>query len=761
MLALLALLACRSDVEEVTAGDFTIEVDTTDGSLDITHPTGARLQGLRFHHGTGSAKIHTEFGAWSFTEVTRDLVTAARADDLPGRGKQPPYLVELFDDDGQRQGNLVIVPDGEQGLSLHYTPALPGATRAGFSADCDADDHFLGFGGHAMDVDHVGQAFPLWVGEPGIGKTTDEEEPAGFPLEGTRHDASFPMPFALRPHHADGVVFDTYGRVEVDLCKADPGRWEMIAWDDEARLTLLAAPSPVGVVQELTARTGRLELPSPWVFAPWSDAIRGTERVREVADRLRELGAPASVIWSEDWKGAVDTVTGFRLKGEWFLDESFYPDAETLAADLETQGYKWFGYFSPVLDVGAVTYEDALAHDAVVKTEDGEPYVFLGVRFQQTPLVDVSTPAGRSWAAGYFRDALDLGIDGWMCDYAEWLPVDAKLNLGALGLAHHNQYPEWWQQAHREGIEGYDATFFCRSGWLRTPGVAPIIWGGDQSTDFADDDGLPTVLRMGLGYAASGVPVFTHDVAGYQSLFTDPSTKELWFRWAALGAYSPIYRLHHGSSTDDNHQWDTDAETEAFYVATTREHMRLWPYRYGLARRAADQGIPMVLPVSFVHGGDDWGRDDAWMLGDALLVAPVLEAGVLQREVELPSSVAWWTWPELEPAASGVHEAPLDQIPVFAASGTTVPTFDLIPDTLVEGAQAATTFEAADRHRVVYLFGGGGDFIEGDGTTYEPTGSPAGPGTLTETLSSGTVSVAGVTVKVSGTVERTYTFVVP
>jgi len=758
---LLLALACRSDVTVVEAGGYSIEIDQTTGLIDINHPTGGRLEELRFHHGTGSADIVTEFGAWSFSEVTRDLATPAAAARLPRRQrKDPPYFVELLDGDDNPFGNLVISDAGGK-LVLEYTPARDAANRVGFSARCDADDHFMGFGGHAMDVDHVGQAFPLWVGEPGIGKSTDEEEPDGFPIEGTRHDASFPMPWAMRPHHADGVLFDTYGRVEVDLCKSDPDRWEMIAWDDRATLVFIAGASPVDTVSKLTEITGRPELPSPWVLGPWGDAIRGRDRVEEVADRLRELGAPVSVIWSEDWKGAVDTPTGFRLKGEWFADEELYPDFAGLAADLEAQGYKWFGYFSPFLDLGDETYEDALANDAVVKDEQGEPYVFLGVRGQQTTLVDVSTPAGREWAAGYFRDALDLGLDGWMCDYAEWLPTDARLNLGPLGLDYHNQYPEWWQQAHALGTEDYDATYFCRSGWTRTPGLAPIVWAGDQSTDFATDDGFPTVLYMGLGYSASGVGIFTHDVAGYQSFLSEDRTKELWFRWAALGAYSPVYRLHHGSSTDDNHQWDSDEETEAFYVHTTREHVRLWPYRYGLARRAADEGVPMILPVSFVHGGNDWGRADAWMLGDALLVAPVLEEGATGREVELPSSVDWWSWPDLAPSTSGYVDAELDEIPVFAAAGTTIPTFATIPDTLVQGAQVDIPFEQADTERVVYLIGGGGDFIEGDGTTYTPSGSPSGSGEVTQTLSSGTVDVAGVTVEVSGPIERTYTFIVP
>ena len=45
------------------------------------------------------------------------------------------------------------------------------------------------------------------------------------------------------------------------------------------------------VVETLTAITGRVELPEPWVMGPYNDAIRGSERVREVAQALRDAGA--------------------------------------------------------------------------------------------------------------------------------------------------------------------------------------------------------------------------------------------------------------------------------------------------------------------------------------------------------------------------------------------------------------------------------------------------------------------------------------
>ena len=92
-----------------------------------------------------------------------------------------------------------------------------------------------------------------------------------------------------------------------------------------------------------------------------------------------------------------------------------------------------------------------------------------------------------------------------------------------------------------------------------------------------------------------------------------------------------------------------------------------------------------------------------------------------------------------------------------------MPTFDTVPDTLVESDAvdpALTTLAEADATRTVYVFGAGGLFVEADGTTYTPSGTPSSSGQVTEVLVSGSVEVAGMRVDVTGTIERTYTFVV-
>ena len=86
-----------------------------------------------------------------------------------------------------------------------------------------------------------------------------------------------------------------------------------------------------------------------------------------------------------------------------------------------------------------------------------------------------------------------------------------------------------------------------------------------------------------------------------------------------------------------------------------------------------------------------------------------------------------------------------------------------IPDTFVESDAvdgALITRAEADLERTVYVFGRGDSFVEADGTSYSPSGSPTGPGEVSAVMTSGAVEVSGLTVEVDGPLERTYTFVV-
>ncbi|NCG18604.1 MAG: hypothetical protein GWP91_06290 [Rhodobacterales bacterium] len=761
----LVMLLSACGTKTVEDGDWTVSFNDN-GSFNIDHAVlGEVLVDVRPIAGAGSAQVAAQFGAYRFDDVQREFTRAASFGRIRGR-RAEAGLVPVEDADGELMGHLSFSSQGSVML-IDWAPDVPGeagdgniqSPLVGLSAACDADDHFLGLGAHAQDVDHVGEAFSLWTQEPGIGKTTNDDIPAEWPLIGAKHDTSFPAPVLLRPHRSQAIVVESNARIDVDLC-SDGDRFEWVAWQSGSLTTaVLVSGTPKGILADVGRWSGLLTLPEPWVFGPWNDAIRGRDSVQAVADRLRAFGAPGTAIWTEDWKGAEENGFGYHLTGEWFVDDVLYPDVSVQALDLEDQGYMWLAYFSPFVFPNTQTWDEAIAEGAVLLDETGEPWITTGATFQPVGLVDLFGAAGQAFALERMKAALDLAFDGWMADYAEWLPVEASLSGGGDAFELHNAYPLMWQQVNQQAIQGTHAAFFVRSGWLGTSGLVPVVWAGDQRTSFDTDDGMPSVLPMGLGMAASGVPVFTHDVGGYQSVGNPPSDKELWFRWASLGAYSPILRTHHGAFEADNWKFDSDDETTEHWVAVATEHMRLFPYRYGLAAQAAESGMPMIVPIPFIYGGD-WNRTDAWLLGKAMLVAPVMEAGAMGRDVELPNGTQWWSWPDLSPASSGFQSADLGQIPVFVAEGSVIPTFDVVPETLVPGASSSLiSLEQADPSRTVYIFGEGGSFTEADGTSYKVNGASTGAAEVTQQLASGDVEVGGLIIQITGDVVRDYRLV--
>lgn len=747
---LLLLLACRDN--SASLGSFDIEFDRKSGTMNIFRLDQEVLAIDHFAVGQGSADVEFQQGSYYFDAVEASWTVGASF-GITKNEDDNLLSLELQDAAGEPFADLVLSAGGTDQLIIALQAHDSAANRTRISAACNGDDTFLGGGSHAWDVEHGGEAFPLWVSEPGIGKAETDTYPVDWYLTGTRHASSYPSPFFLRPAEPVGLEAVTGSRVEADLCATDPEQWSLVAWSGATPYVVFAGDDPLDVVENHALAAGTLAMPADWAFAPWNDAVRGADRVREVATTLRENNIPASAIWTEDWKGAEEGTFGYHLLGEWEVDETLYPDAAGLAAELEEDGFAWMAYFSPFLMADAESAAEAF--DYAIRDENGDIYWFLGYTLVETTVLDLSRSDAQEWVMSKMQAALDIGFDGWMADFAEWLPTDAQMSQ-MDAYADHNQYPLLWQAINAEVTADTDAVFFTRSGWSGTPAYSPVTWGGDQRTSFDADDGLPSVIPLGLGLAIAGVPFYGSDIAGYQSIGNAPSDKELWFRWCTLGAFSPIMRTHHGAFDTDNWQFDSDEETIAHYARYAQEHARLFPYLRGLAEQAINEGTPLVLPPAMYFASAPWDATDAWMLGASLYVAPVLTQGATGRDVALPADTTWYDWWTGATATAGWVDADMNEIPVFVPAGSVVPVLTELPETFREGSQRRDLSDV-DGQRTLRVFGSGGRFTEADGTTYTVSGAATAAGTASDTLSSGTISVGGLTVTISGETSRVYT----
>jgi alpha-glucosidase (family GH31 glycosyl hydrolase) len=791
-LAGLALAGCGSPAPpplETTLGGLGVRVESRPARLVITAPDGAVLLDGLPGGKAGSAETPPHVAAAvRHAEATYEMSFGSfritEPDPGPWRG-----VTELVDatesagvvtfglkGEGGRLGDATISSDGDGRLAITLTAAPVDVTRVSVAFACPGrpgqPPAFLGFGGQSWDVDHGGKTVPLWVQEDGLGKeATDDYDLGLWQVTGRRHSTHTPMPIYLSDQ-GYALLLETNVRSTFAMCSESTEVVRIEVWEPVMRLRLFYGPSPREALTRLTAHLGRPAVPPAFAFAPWHDAIFGSANVRRVAQKLRDEGIPSSVIWTEDWRGGADDGAGYTLSEEWDVSRDLYPDFEQLAADLHGLGYKLLTYNNTFLTSDASIYAEAVSLGHSIKTASGDPYLFVSGKFVDTSLVDLSSPAAWAWTKEHYARGLALGADGWMADFAEWLPTDAVLASGESAALRHNLYPVDFQRLNREVLDeafaadGVERLFFVRSAYLGSQPLVSVVWAGDQQTDFSPGDGLPSVIPMGIGLGVTGFPYYGHDIGGYMSQFAKPTTKELWFRWASLGALSPVMRTHHGKSARKNWSWESDAETIAHMKRWATLHLRLFPYLWALAHEAAQTGVPMMRAIALEHPTwrDGWRLDDQYLLGDRILVAPVVTEGATTRTVRLPEG----TWyPLLASAASpgddavvvtpGFGEvevaAPVEECPAFVPAGTVLVLLPEGVDTVVaaDAASGAVTLADAGDDREVWLYPGGeGAFAEVGGLAYTWSATGLEWPTITATwngapatFTSGAVTVTG------------------
>ena len=734
------LWACGSDEGGHSLGEFRITAFETEARLQIEHTSGLVLSTpiSAFASGRRRATYEMQFGSFLVEETESEPMTDIDALSLVSDEEQS---LEFALTRGQTQrGTLSFSLDGP---SLRLVFSAPGHNRLRLKLDCDSDGPFVGFGAKTHDLDHRGQVVPVFVSEQGLGKVDTNEPPDLWFATGTRHQSylSVPTVVAPRAEHSYGLHLDSLYRSVWDVCATEADLLVVEAWESELDLRIHPGPSPLEVVAQHTASpsVGRPQNFPDWTFGVWMEAIGGEAAVRTEVDALRANQIPVSAIWTEDWRGGRFSGADYVLEEDWRADEELYPNLRGLIEDVHRRGIKFMSYFNTFVVQGVDVHAEMLRLGYLVKTRTGEPYSFQAPDFETSHLADLYNPAALEFVRRELEDALDMGADGWMADFAEWYPADpATVASGELAPeAAHHQYPVEWAKVNREAARAknkdQDTVFFHRSGYTGAQGEIKVVWAGDQRTSFQADDGLPTVVPILLGLSMVGFPVVTHDIGGYLSLGNPPCTKDLFFRWASLGALAPVMRTHHGRAISDNWRWNKDLETIQHFRRWADFHTRLYPLWRGLQEAASNSGAPILRPVVFEFPADRRQDQvkDAFMVGEALLVAPVVTASVSARSVSLPEGR--WMHLQTEQIYAGPIEleveTPLTELPIFLRAGRPVPRLPEGVQSLAVTDEVVDLAEVINARHVLVLLGENGYFAEG-GRSYRVASAGAARGPL-------------------------------
>jgi alpha-glucosidase len=288
---------------------------------------------------------------------------------------------------------------------------------------------------------------------------------------------------------------------------------------------------------------------------------------------------------------------------------------------------------------------------------------------------------------GLYPILLNQGVRGFWHDMNEpstfvgWgkptLPDITMHDLSGKSGNHlegNNLYGLFMNQAGYEGLRKYDPDhrpwLLSRSGWAGTQRYA-WNWTADVASSWQT---LRQTLATMLGIGLSGIPFTGSDIGG----FSGHPSPELFIRWFQLASLTPFFRGHSATGTPRREPWVYGEPYTSIVRKWLEERYRLLPYLYTLSWEAHKTGAPLMRPLFWAfedHPSFD-EVDDQFMLGDALLVAPVLQEGMESRKVQFPPGV-WYSYRndhQFEGPGEVDFPTTLDEIPLFVRGGYILPT---------------------------------------------------------------------------------------
>lgn len=624
---------------------------------------------------------------------------------------------------------ITFTPEGTDGFAATVTTKAARTAYVEVAPDADAQDGFYGLGEWPDVVNHRGQLRPMQMELDTTAEGADNEDHVPVPLViGTRGWGLFVE--SRRP----GVF---------EVARASDTKIATTWGTDSLAFHLFTAGRPLDVMGRYYDVTGYPGLPAPWALGPliWRDENRDQAQVIDDINQIRSRHLATTGVWFDrPYATGVETFDWSAAK---------FTDHTAMLHALHDAGLRYAIWHAPYT-AGASNADPAQANLDYANAHGFFPQqTGVLVNAWGKPL-DFTNPDAYAWWQQNLRAYTDGdGVEGFKLDYAEDVVVGTVghrtpwlFHDGSDERTMHYDYQLLYHRAYREVMPAEGGFLLTRTGRWGDQVHGMIIWPGDLDASFAKAGdpvagqstlavgGLPAAVTKGIGLSASGFPFYASDTGGYRH---SPPGREVWLRWVEANAVWPAMEVGDSSSqtpwefTTDNGRDQAALDTYARYASL---HLRLYPYTWTYAQQIATTGRPIVRPFGLAYPDLLQHPADEYLLGDSILVAPVLAAGATSRDLVVPAGtwLDWWTG---APAHDDlVAAADIDTLPMYIAAGAIIPMLRPTIETL-SPVTSQTVDSLASDAGVLYARvapGPASSFTVYDGTTLAQA-----PGTVTYT----------------------------
>lgn len=703
----------------VTRSESSLTIDCQDRSqvrLSILAPDLIRVRASfqkplpERDHSWAIAKTAWIPPAWQMAETEESVIVST--DEVEAVVTKSPLII-AFRDKRTRQE---INGDARPMMSDLRSGAVTASKKFGF------DEHFYGLGEKAARLDKRRGKFTMWNSDtPGYTEGTD-------PIY-----QSIPFYIGLRDGAAYGTFFDNSYRTHFDFGHSTQQYATFSAEGGEMNYYFFYGPSIKKVLSRYAELTGHMPIPPLWALgnqqSRWS--YYPASMVEEVVQRYRRDDLPLDVIHLD-----IDYMNGYRV---FTWDTKRFPDPKSMIEKLGKQGVKVVTIVDPGVkyqppepgssdpaaglelasqEKSYYVFNQGLAKNYFARRASGELYIGR-VWPGESVFVDYTLEDARRWWGDLFRAYTEQGVAGiWtdMNEPADFVDQTGKVQADVISddegersnhAKNRNVFALLMARATFEGLQRLQPDkrpyVITRAGYAGIQRYS-TMWIGDNNSTW---DALALSIPMFQSLGLSGEAFVGADIGG----FIGRADGELLTRWYQVGFLTPFCRSHKAIDGYDQEPWRFGQYYEDIIRKYLKLRYRLLPFLYTTVEEAHRTGLPVFRPLLLNYQNDPsaYNLDDQFMIGEDLLVAPVLRPGQTSRLVYLPEGgwIDYWTGKRYAGGTMVHADAPLETVPMYVRAGAIIPmgpamnyvgektgsplTFEIYPDDT--GGASGTIYE--------------------------------------------------------------------